>query len=173
MMKQKIWRLVRPMVRSVVGKMIIALFYLLRAFPIQKNKVVASAFIGRRYGDNQKYMMEELHKLCPEADIVWVKDSRFGYELPEWIRPVRYRSFRWLYDYATAKIWTDNCTLPEYFVKRKGQLYVETWHGGLGIKKVAMDESGEVSKIRNDKRYLKGTDMADVYISNSDPLSKI
>ena len=116
MMKQKIWRLVRPMVRSVVGKMIIALFYLLRAFPIQKNKVVASAFIGRRYGDNQKYMMEELHKLCPEADIVWVKDSRFGYELPEWIRPVRYRSFRWLYDYATAKIWTDNCTLPEYLL---------------------------------------------------------
>ena len=172
-MKRKILRMVRPVVRPVGAVVIVAIFYLLRIFPIKKNKVVVSIYGGRRYDDNQKYMMDELHKLCPEADIVWVKHPKYHYELPDWIRPVKWRSWRWLYEYATAKIWTNNCTEPEYFVKRKGQMYIETWHGGLGIKKVAMDGIGECAKIRNNRRYLKGTSMADVYISNSDHLSVI
>ncbi len=62
MMKQKIWKLVRPVVRPLGGAMIIVLFYLLRVFPIKKNKVLACVSNGRRYDDNQKYIMEELHK---------------------------------------------------------------------------------------------------------------
>lgn len=55
MMKQKIWKLVRPVVRPLGGAMIIVLFYLLRVFPIKKNKVLACVSNGRRYDDNQKY----------------------------------------------------------------------------------------------------------------------
>ena len=173
-MKQKIWRFVRPVVRPVAGTMSIALFYLLRIFPIKKNKVIACVSAGRRYDDNQKFIMEELHKLIPDLDIVWVKDPRYDYELPAWIRPVKWRSWRWLYEYATAKIWTNNCTEPDYFVKRKGQLYVETWHGGLGIKKVAGDIIGDYAANRTNTLFLKNaSDMADVFISNSDHLSII
>lgn len=173
-MKQKLWKIVRPVVRPLAAAIIVALFYLLRIFPIQKNKVVVSIYTGKRYDDNQKFMMEELHKLCPETDIVWVKDPQYEYELPEWIRPVRWRSWRWLYEYATAKIWTNNCTERDYFVKRKGQLYVQTWHGGLGIKKVASDITGERAKRLKQTTFFKNaSDMADVYISNSDHLSVI
>lgn len=173
-MKQKIWRFVRPVVRPVAGTMSIALFYLLRVFPIKKNKVIACVSAGRRYDDNQKFIMEELHKLIPDLDVVWVKDPKYEYELPAWIRPVKFRSWRWLYEHATAKIWTNNCTEPDYFVKRKGQLYVETWHGGLGIKKVAGDIIGDYAANRNKTLFLKNaSDMADVYISNSDHLSII
>jgi CDP-glycerol glycerophosphotransferase len=63
MMKQKIWRFVKPVVRPMAGTMIIALFYLLRIFPIKKNKVIATAFGGIRYGDNQKPMLEALHEI--------------------------------------------------------------------------------------------------------------
>ena len=174
MMKQKIWKLVRPVVRPLGGAIIIALFYLLRIFPIKKNKVLACVSAGRRYDDNQKYIMEELHKLCPDIDVVWVKDPRYAYELPSWVRPVKWRSWRWLYEYATAKIWTNNGMVADYFSKRKGQLYVETWHGGLGIKKVSGDIIGEYA-AGNSKRILlkNASDMADVFISNSDHLSII
>ena len=70
MMKQKIWKLVRPVVRPLGGAIIIDLFYLLRIFPIKKNKVLACVSGGRRYDDNQKFIMEELHKLIPDLDIV-------------------------------------------------------------------------------------------------------
>ena len=174
MMKQKIWRFIKPVVRPVGGALIIALFYLLRIFPIKKNKVLACVSGGRRYDDNQKFIMEELHKLIPDLDIVWVKDPKYEYELPAWMRPVKWRSWQWLYEYATAKIWTNNWEEPDYFVKRKGQLYVETWHGGLGVKKVAGDIIGEYAENRNKTRFFKNaSDMADVFISNSDHLSII
>ena len=173
-MKQKIWMIARPIVRPVAGAMIIVLFYLLRVFPIKKNKVLACVSIGRRYDDNQKFIMEELHKLCPDVDIVWVKDPKYDYELPSWMRSVRWRSMRYFYEYVTAKIWTNNCTEPDYYVKRKGQLYVETWHGGLGIKRVASDIIGQGAKLRKQTIFFKNaSDMADVYISNSDHLSVI
>lgn len=174
MIKQKIWMIARPIVRPVAGAMIIALFYLLRIFPIKKNKVIVCVSGGRRYDDNQKYIMEEFHKLCPDADIVWVKDPKYEYEVPEWMRTVRWYSLRWIYEHATAKIWTNNCGEPDYFVKRKGQMYIETWHGGLGIKKVARDCDGQVGDTIDKTLFLKNaSDMADVFISNSDHLSKI
>ena len=173
MMKQKIWRFIKPVVRPVGMLAIKAVFYLLRSFPVKKNKVVVSVYDGKRYDDNQKFMMDELHKLCPEADIVWVKDPQYHYELPDWIRPVKWCSWRWIFEYATAKIWTNNCGERDCFAKRKGQLYIETWHGGLGIKKVAMDVIGEAAKHCVNRRFLKGACMADVFISNSDHLSII
>lgn len=173
-MKQKIWKMTRPVVRPVGGAIIVALFYLLRVFPIKKNKVIVTVFNGSRYDDNQKYIMEELHKLIPDLDIVWVKDPKYEYELPAWIRPVKWRSWQWLYEYATAKIWTNNRCELDYFVKRKGQLYVETWHGGLGIKKVAGDIIGDYAADRKNIRMFKNpSNMADVFISNSDHLSAI
>ena len=63
MMKQKIWKLVRPVLRPLGAVIIVALFYLLRVFPVKKNKVIATAFGGKRYGDNQKPMLEALHEI--------------------------------------------------------------------------------------------------------------
>ena len=174
MMQQKIWRFVRPVLRPMLGVGVLCLFYLLRVFPIKKNKVIACVSGGRRYDDNQKYILEELHKLRPDVDVVWVKDPKYSYEVPSWMRTVNWRSLRYFYEYVTAKIWTNNCTEPDYYVKRKGQMYVETWHGGLGIKKVSADIEGECAQIRNKIFFFKNaSDMADVYISNSDHLSKI
>jgi CDP-glycerol glycerophosphotransferase len=173
-LKGKLWRFARPVIRPLGAVIIVALFYLLRIFPVKKNKVLACVSGGRRYDDNQKFIMEELHKLIPDLDIVWVKDPKYEYELPAWMRPVKWRSWRWLYEYATAKIWTNNCCEPDYFVKRKGQLYVETFHGGLGIKKVSGDIIGEFAAGMTKTLFLKNaSDMADVFISNSDHLSVI
>jgi CDP-glycerol glycerophosphotransferase len=172
MIKQKIWKFVRPVVRPLGGAIIIALFYLLRIFPVKKNKVIATAFDGIRYGDNQKPMLEALHEICPETDIVWVKRRGYEYELPEWIRCVHSWTLRWFYEYATAKIWINNCLNRDYFRKRKNQLYIETWHGGLGIKKVFGDVQSR--KTQTYKKLYEGMSRtADVFISNSDHLSAI
>ncbi len=172
--KQKIWKMTRPVLRPVAAVTVVCLFYLLRMFPIKKNKVVACVSAGRKYDDNQKFILEELHKLIPDLDIVWVKNPKFEYELPEWTRSVKWQSWRWVYEYVTAKIWNSNVIVPDYFVKRKGQLYVETWHGGLGIKKVDGDVIGEYAAEINKKRLLRNvSEMADVFISNSDHLSII
>ena len=60
----------RPIVRPVAGAMIIVLFYLLRVFPIKKNKVLACVSIGRRYDDNQKFIIEDLQRMS-ETSLPW------------------------------------------------------------------------------------------------------
>ncbi len=173
-MKQKVWKAIRPLIRTMGAVIVVLLFYLLRIFPVMKSKVIACVSAGRRYDDNQKYIMEELHKLRPDADIVWIVDPRYPYELPAWMRPVRFRSFRYIYEYVTAKVWIDNSMVPYYFVKRKSQLYVETWHGGLGVKRVFGDVAEEkVEKYVQTVVKKNASNMADVYISNSDHLSVI
>lgn len=162
----------RPVARPVIKTGITILFYLLRVFPIQKNKVIATAFGGIRYGDNQKPMLEALHEICPEADIVWVKRRGYEYELPEWMRCVHSLTIRWLYEYATAKIWINNCLTTDCFRKREGQLYIETWHGGLGIKKVFGDVQSRDAK-KHKKLFERMAKLPDVFISNSDHLSAI
>ena len=117
-------------------------------------------------------MLEALHEMCPETDIVWVKKHGYEYELPEWMRCVYPWTIRWLYDYVTAKIWINNCMNPAYFRKRKGQLYIETWHGGLGIKKVFGDVQTRKTQ-RYKKQLERAAKLADVFISNSDHLSAI
>ena len=172
--KQKIWHLIRPIARPLGARLVMLLFFLLRIFPVQKNKIVASAYGGRRYDDNPRFIMEELHRLRPDADIVWVQDKHYPYDLPSWMRPVRWYSFRWLYEHATARVWLNNSTQPDYFVKRKSQLYVETWHGGLGIKRLFNDMVGDLGVDFAKTLFLKNaSDMADVYISNSNHLSVI
>ena len=39
---------------------------------IQPNKVIASSFGGRKFGDNPLYIYEALKELCPDVDLVWV-----------------------------------------------------------------------------------------------------
>lgn len=165
--------MLRRMVKAIEPIAVMSLFYLLRLFPIKKNKVIACVSSGRQYNDNQKYIMDELKMLCPEVDVVWVKHPDYNYDLPAWMRPVKRRSLRWIYEYATARIWTDNGVVPDYFVKRKGQLYVETWHGGLGIKKVSGDKIGKEASDRKSWSMKKAANMSDVFISNSDHLSII
>jgi CDP-glycerol glycerophosphotransferase len=48
--------------------------------------------------------MEELHKLIPDLDIVWVKDPKYEYELPTWMRPVKWHSWQWLYGLIRYKV---------------------------------------------------------------------
>lgn len=40
---------------------------------------------------------------------------------------------------SCARVWVDNFNLPPWFLKRKGQFYVQTWHGDRGFKRMLYD----------------------------------
>lgn len=169
----KLWVLIHHIFDKISFATSTPIYYLARLFPLQ-NKVVASTFMGRKYGDNTKFIVEELLKINPEIEIKWVKNFNYKYELPSNIIPVsRFSFWRVAYEYATAKVWLDTHRFPSNAKKRKGQLVIETWHGGLGIKKI----DGDVPKFRQLKRVLKEvittSSLADVFISQSTHLTKV
>ena len=148
-------------------------FYIFRLLPLQ-DKVVASTFRGRRYGDNPKFIVEELHRLNPEVDIVWLKNRHFSYELPPYIRTVSfYHHIQKAYELATARVWVYSHRLEGNIRKRKGQLFIETWHGGLGIKRIEGDALGDTVGEKDKKELGNTVKLADLFISNSDHLSGI
>ena len=148
-------------------------YYFCRLLPLQ-DKIVGSTFWGRKYGDNTKFVLEELHRTSPATEIVWIRNFKYKYDIPDYMKAVsHFAHWRKAYEYATAKVWIDTHRFPGNARKRKGQLVIETWHGGLGIKKI----DGDVPKFRAMKRVMdevrKTSQLADLFISNSGHLTKI
>ena len=148
-------------------------FYYFRIFPLQ-NKVIASTFKGMKYGDNPQFIFEELRLLDDKIDFVWMKREDLNYDVPSWIRVITwYKRYKTIYELATAKVIIDTHRFRKFVRKRKGQVFIETWHGGVAIKKLEAD----VPKFCETKVILdelKATNrVADVFISQSDLLSDI
>lgn len=142
------------------------LFIIMRIFPIQKNKIVCCNMKGKRYGDNPKYIVDELIKRYPEYEIVWLIRPEYRKEIPEKIRPVKYDIFHIAYELSTAKFWIDSNTKSFGVRKRKGQYYIQTWHGSYGLKKLYADLPGKLPFI--DRKIVQSDAKRwDLFLSNS------
>ncbi|ART78810.1 CDP-glycerol glycerophosphotransferase family protein [Oceanisphaera avium] len=140
--------------------------------PLKKNKIVFNSNYGKGYGDNGKYIVEALLKQDQDYDIVWMLD-RYNMDhavMPDKVRRVRYGSIQFIYEMMTAKVWVDNSRLKYHLYKRKSQFYIQTWHGGLGLKKVEADTELCSKYVKMAKRDSR---LANLFISNSGHLSHI
>ena len=97
-----------------------------RLFPIDSKKIVVSNYQGRGYGDNPKYIVEELLKCSDQLKIYWiVSNSKEAHSLPERIIPCIKDSIKSIYHLSTAKVWIDNCRKGFVMYKRKKQFYLQ------------------------------------------------
>lgn len=147
--------------KSLKLKKIIYNFF--KVFPIHKDKIIFMNFSGRGYGDNPKYIAEELLK-NNTYNLVWCVQN-LNLEIPAKIKKVKIFSLLWVYHMCTSKIWISNTRLPAYVSKRKKQIYIQTWHGGIGLKKI----EGQVEE-KLVKEYVidakKDSSNIDVILSN-------
>lgn len=124
---------------------------------IDPEKVVFCCFQGRSYGDNPRAISERLHERRPQTKIVWLftRDAakRLGGQLPDYVKPVFYKTKEAFLEQATARVWVDNFTKQRYLTLAKGrQFYIQTWHGDRAIKKICYDLNlpGESRRIEED-----------------------
>ncbi len=139
-------------------------------FPVKNNKIVFQSYYGRGYGDNPKYIAEALIKSKEKLELVWVVNGKEKPDFPPCIRTVTFRSFRYIYEMSTAKVWVDN-SRKEYCMKKKNQYYMQTWHGGLGMKKV---ENMVPEKLSSEylRMATRDASQCDVMLSSCDTLTK-
>ena len=91
---------------------------LLYVAPVKKNKIVFNNFCGKGYGDNPKYIAEEILKRSRNLDLVWMVNDLHEY-LPNGIRPVLNNSRKARYELATSKIIICNVKHALVFKKKK------------------------------------------------------
>jgi len=135
-------KLIKTFFRSIVYFLFGCLYFCFRIFPIQKNKLFIQNLNGKGYGDNPKYIVEEILRRNLDLKIVWAVMPNFSRNFPENVKIVRYRSIRAIFEEATAKIWIDNCRKQLYVQKRKNQYYIQTWHGGPNVLKRIEKDAG-------------------------------
>lgn len=148
-------------------------FYLCRIFPIKKTKIVFCCIEGTTgYTCNPKYIAEELlhrnKKVGKEAqfELVWLVND-MSKEFPGEIKKVHNTLWNRAYHLTTSHIWIDNSRKQLEARKRRGQIYIQTWHAKLGFKPTCLDRGASFTEIA----YLVSkhdSDMVDYWLSNSD-----
>lgn len=112
--------------------------------PIQNNKIILWANSFKQYGCNPKYITEYIMKKYPGVfDLVWVFEH--GVKIPDdlktKVRIVYYFSMEYIKELHTAKFIICNMRTSEayYWKKRREQIYIQTWHSSLRLKKIEGD----------------------------------
>ena len=113
--------------------------------PIHERKVIFCNFYGGGFGDNPRFIAEEMIRRNLGFEMYWVC-AHPEMVFPAPIRQVRPNSIPFAYHMATAKFLVENTRRQYYYIKRPEQFYVQTWHGGPGLKKVEKDVEAALSK---------------------------
>lgn len=115
-----------------------------RQKPIQENKIILWANSFKQYGCSPKYITEYILSNYPgKFDLVWVFES--GGIIPDGldkrVRIVDYFSIKYLKELHTAKFVICNMRTGHayYWKKRPEQIYIQTWHSSLRLKKIEGD----------------------------------
>lgn len=153
--------------RILEGKMHSILFFIFRIFPIDQKKIVFCCIEGTTgYSCNPKYIAEELIRQKKDYELIWLVNDT-SKKFPKRIRVKRNTLWNRAYHLTTAKIWIDNSRKQLEVRKRKGQIYIQTWHAKLGFKPTCLDRGESFTRIA----YLVSkhdSDMIDYVLSNSD-----
>lgn len=117
--------------------------------PLKKDKIIFDNFAGKGYAGNPRYIADEFLSRNLNMDLVWLINDTTQ-SLPSGIRKVKYGSLQALYEYATSKVIIDNIRNSHLMKKKKGQVYLQTWHGSKPLKYIEKDAENKLSR-----KYLK------------------
>lgn len=117
---------------------------------------------------NPRYIVEDLLSRGDDYDIVICGDENFcdQFQPTPHVRAVERGTLDQFVEQASAKVWIDNAMNCAWFPMKKkpGQLYLQTWHGSMGLKRIG--------KETQSKRWLHSArhsvDYTDYVFSNSD-----
>lgn len=115
-------------------------FYFCRILPIKKNKIVFWTFEGSRgFCCNPRYIAEEILKRNQNRHIkwklIWLVDD-MSQDFPDGIMKIKNTLWNRVYQLSTAGYWVGNSRTFYGTKKRKGQVYIQTWHGTICIKPI-------------------------------------
>ena len=165
-MKEYLYKKSISMIKEAILRSILCIF---KIIPIHKDKILFVNYNGRGYGDNAKYIHEQLIK--KNVKCYWVLNN-LSDKMPDDIVKVKNKSILYFYHLFTSKIIINNSRFPRYIRIRKRQYYIQTWHGDLQTKKIEWDAKSVLDY--GYRRAMKtDTAMTDLMLSNSDHFTKI
>lgn len=147
--------------------------WLLRFFPIHKGQVICASWAGAKNNCNPRAIVEEILRQEKASGIkrfqinyAFIDSEAHKLELPEGINVVEIGSLEYYYTIATSRFIIFNTRMSGIWFpyKKKHQIYIQTQHGGHGIKKVEFDAELPADYLKSAKI---DTDRTDLMLSDS------
>jgi len=113
-------------------------YKVLRLLPIDDNLVLFSEYWGGGYGCNPRAIFEQLPETAPHLRGAWLIDDAKAALLPPGTEHVAPGSFKRFMLFARAKYFVNNVNFAGSYVKRPGQVHIQTMHG-TPLKHVGLD----------------------------------
>lgn len=141
-----------------------AVLWLLRFLPLCKGQVVCASWGGAKYNCNPRAIAEEICRQGLKSLTVYFafeEPAKFEKELPNGVNAIKIGSLKYYYILATSQFIIFNIRMSGMFFpyKKKGQYYIQTQHGGHGIKKVEFDADLPDSYLKVAEEDTKRTDL--------------
>ncbi|WP_167958773.1 CDP-glycerol:glycerophosphate glycerophosphotransferase [Anaerosporobacter faecicola] len=114
-------------------------FHVFTKLKMKENWVIFESFFGKSYSDSPKYIYEYLSQAYPKQyKCIWVINDKHT-EIPYGAKKVKRFSIAYAYYFARCKYTVLNVRQPNWIRKRKGNVFLETWHG-TPLKRLVFDQ---------------------------------
>ena len=117
---------------------------------VKDNLVVFESFQGKSYSDSPKYIYQYMLENKDNYKFVWVMNQ--SGKLPGNPTTTKRFSLKYYYHLARAKYIVSNVRMPNSYIKKEGQTYLQTWHG-TPLKRLAGDMADVHMPSTNTARY--------------------
>lgn len=126
----------RKKIDAIIGYIVRKIVY--RKGMVENNKIFFMTY-DSEYSCNLKYISDELIKQKLPVKIIWVCGKNNKNNFPAEVKTVVRGSYEMFEEQATSKIWLDNALNCVWYgmPKKKDQVYINTWHGSMGIKRLS------------------------------------
>ncbi len=110
--------------------------------PIKKKTVLFECFLGQSYGDQPKYIYEEMlsRGMDKQYTLIWAfRKNKMNLDVPGDCKKVAYLSLRYLWCVMRCETIVNNSRFPYFLVTNPKTVFLQTWHG-TPLKRLGLDQ---------------------------------
>lgn len=129
-------KIIKNIIKQIVIVAYNAMYYIVS---IDKKTIIFESSVGRNYTGNPKAIYEEMinEGLDKVYNCVWILEN-IAQPIPGRCKKVKRLRIMYFYFMVRAKFWVMDSRQPTYLKKKKGNIYIQTWHG-TPLKKLGLD----------------------------------
>ena len=146
-------------------------YKLFRKLPINPKRILFDSMWGRQFSCNPRYLYEYINENHPDYECIWSLNDEKEFITGDGER-VRKFSLKYYYYLATSKFLFDNVNFEDEFVKREGQVYIQTMHG-TPLKTFGLDVPNELTTNKSRELFIERCNRWDAIMVQSDYASKL
>lgn len=146
-------------------------YELFRKLPINNKRIMFESMWGSKYSCNPRYLYEYIDENYPEYECIWSLTDEHIPIKGNGIR-VRRNSLKYFYYLATSKFFVNNVNFADHYVKRDGQIEIQTMHG-TPLKTLGIDVPGDFKTKKQEEDFIKKCGRWDYVTVQSDYVSDV